>query len=132
MQVTKTETLRLGDGYEHLMVKDRVAAVQNFVIDRVGNSTSLVILSPDLAAMMMMMLPSSKMWKRQDATGEYVLEPTESRVIVDQFAGGSNSEMYAIIHPCGEDGITILNCGMAGDVIGINPDMEPWKANDEQ
>lgn len=131
MQVTKTETFRLGDGYEHLMVKDRVAAVQDFVIDRVGNSTSLVILSPDLAAMMMM-LPPSKMRKNPYNQDEYILEPTESRVIVDQFAGGSNSEMYAIIHPCGEDGITILNCGMAGDVIGINPDVEPWKANDEQ
>lgn len=131
MQVTKTETFRLGEDYRNLMTKDRVTAVQDFVIDRVGNSTSLVILSPDLAAMMML-LPPSKMRKNPYNQDEYILEPTESRVIIDQFAGGGKSEMYAIIHPCGEDGITILNCGMANDVIGITPDVEPWKANDEQ
>lgn len=132
MQVTKVKKFRLKRQWPwqkkcHRFLQDKIKELHEFILkEAVRNGAAWIIMSPDLVAMLST-LPTTFLIPVKDTLGEYTMEPTGARVTMDIFAG---DEMYAILRPCGTDGMTILNCGKDEDIIGrIVGDV--WKSNDD-
>lgn len=125
MQVNSIETFKINPDKKYHDIKDKVADLLNYILTYVSECPPhWIIMTPDLISLLL--IPSTGILIMSDAPGEYLLNPTNTRVTLNQYSL-SGSEMSAIIFSDTTDSMRIINFGKAKDFIGDLPIGNAWQ-----
>jgi len=125
MQVNSIETFKLNPDKKYHDIKDKVADLVNYILTYVSECPPhWIIMTPDLISLLLIP-PTGILTVMSDSPGEYLLNPTNTRVTLNQYSL-SGSEMSAIIFTEATDSMHIINFGKAKDFIGDLPTGDEW------
>lgn len=125
MQVNSIETYKINPDKKYRDVKDKITDLVNYILTYVSECPPhWIIMTPDLISLLLIP-PTGILTVMPDAPGEYLLNPTNTRVTLNQYSL-SGSEMSAIIFTDTTDSMHIINFGKAKDFIGDLPTGDVW------
>lgn len=128
MQVNSIETYKINPDKKYHDIKDKVADLVNYILTYVSECPPhWIIMTPDLISLLLIP-PTGILTVMPDSPGEYLLNPTNTRVTFNQYSL-SGSEMSAIIFSDATDSMHIINFGKVKDFIGDLPIGDVWQKN---